>query len=190
MLRVVQRGAARSKAIVQALHNYSRGDEQRPRELSLARSVDDTLDLLRHHLRNVRVDKQIDPDLRITGFPGQIDQVFMNLITNAAQAVGEREPGGTIRIAAAARGDDVEITVSDDGPGIPAEVIPRIFDPFFTTKDVGEGSGLGLSIVHGIVDRHGGRIEVQSRIGEGTTFRITLPAHGPQKGPPGGDQTT
>jgi signal transduction histidine kinase len=190
MLRVVQRGAARSKAIVQALHNYSRGDEQRPRELSLARSVDDTLDLLRHHLRNVRVDKQIDPDLRITGFPGQIDQVFMNLITNAAQAVGERVPGGTIRVAAAARADDVEITVSDDGPGIAAEVIPRIFDPFFTTKDVGEGSGLGLSIVHGIVDRHGGRIEVQSRIGEGTTFRITLPARGPQKGPPIGDQST
>ena len=190
MLRVVQRGAARSKAIVQALHNYSRGDEQRPRELSLARSVDDTLDLLRHHLRNVRVEKQIDPDLRITGFPGQIDQVFMNLITNAAQAVGEREPSGTIRVAAAARADDVEITVSDDGPGIAAEVIPRIFDPFFTTKDVGEGSGLGLSIVHGIVDRHGGRIEVQSRMGEGTTFRITLPARGPQKGPPIGDQST
>ena len=74
------------------------------------------------------------------------------------------------------RDGEVEITVSDDGPGIPADVIPRIFDPFFTTKDVGEGSGLGLSIVHGIVDRHGGRIEVQSRIGEGTTFRIVLPA--------------
>ncbi|HVZ86540.1 MAG TPA: ATP-binding protein [Polyangia bacterium] len=176
MLSVVRRGAARSKAIVQALHNYSRGDEQRPRELSLARSVDDTVDLLRHHLRHVKVEKQIDPELRITGFPGQIDQVFMNLITNAAQAVGTREQGGTVRVMAAARTDDVEITVSDDGPGIAAEVLPRIFDPFFTTKDVGEGSGLGLSIVHGIVDRHGGRIEVESTVGEGTTFRITLPA--------------
>jgi signal transduction histidine kinase len=180
MLRVVQRGAARSKAIVQALHNYSRGDEQRPRELVLARSVDDALDLLRHHLRQVRVEKQIAPDLRICGFPGQIDQVFMNLITNAAQAVGDR--GGTIRIAAVEHADEVEIVVSDDGPGIAADVLPRIFDPFFTTKDVGEGSGLGLSIVHGIVDRHGGRIEVQSRTGEGTTFRITLPAQ--PKGPP------
>ncbi len=99
----------------------------------------------------------------------------MNLVTNAAQAIGERERGGTIHIAASSRNGEIEITIADDGPGIPPEVIPRIFDPFFTTKDVGEGSGLGLSIVHGIVDRHGGRIEVQSRVGEGTTFRIVLP---------------
>ena len=175
MLRVVQRGAARTKAIVQALHNYSRGDEQRPRELVVARSVDDTLDLLRHRLRNVRVEKDIDPELRLNGFPGQIDQVFMNLISNAAQALGTRDSGGTIRIAARKQAEDVEITVADDGPGIPADVIPKIFDPFFTTKDVGEGSGLGLSIVHGIVDRHGGRIMVESQVGTGTTFRIVLP---------------
>ncbi|HXJ19636.1 MAG TPA: ATP-binding protein [Polyangia bacterium] len=174
MLRVVRRGAARTKAIVQALHNYSRGDEQRPRELSLARSVDDTVDLLRHHLRDVKIQKDIDPELKITGFPGQIDQVFMNLITNAAQALAGRS-AATIQIAAARRDANVEIAVTDNGPGIPPDVLPRIFDPFFTTKDVGEGSGLGLSIVHGIVDRHGGHIEVESRVGEGTTFRITLP---------------
>jgi signal transduction histidine kinase len=176
MLRVVQRGASRSKAIVQALHNYSRGDQQSPQDLVLARSIDDTLDLLRHRLRNVRVEKKVEPGLRVRGFAGQIDQVLMNLITNAAQAIGERERGGTIHIAAARAGGEVEIAISDDGPGIPSDVIPRIFDPFFTTKDVGEGSGLGLSIVHGIVDRHGGRIDVKSRVGEGTTFRVFLPA--------------
>jgi signal transduction histidine kinase len=176
MLRVVERGAARSKAIVQALHNYSRGDEETPRELNLARSVDDTLDLLRHRLTNVRVEKEIETGLRVRGFAGQIDQVFMNLITNAAQAIGARERGGTIRVAVARAGEDVEISIADDGPGIPPEVIPRIFDPFFTTKDVGEGSGLGLSIVHGIIERHGGKIRVDSRVGDGTTFRITLPA--------------
>ncbi len=175
MLRVVQRGATRSKAIVQALHNYSRGDEQRPRELSLARSLDDTVDLVRHHLRDVQIEKSVDPELRITGFPGQIDQVFMNLITNAAQAMSAAGRAGKIRVAARREGDQVDITVSDDGPGIPPEVIPRIFDPFFTTKDVGQGSGLGLSIVHGIVDRHGGRIQVESQVGQGTTFRIKLP---------------
>ncbi len=72
-------------------------------------------------------------------------------------------------------GADAQITVTDDGPGIPAEVLPRIFDPFFTTKDVGEGSGLGLSIVHGIIERHGGRIRAESRPGEGTVFRVWLP---------------
>ena len=146
---------------------------------SLARSVDDTLDLLRHRLRNVRVEKQIDPELRLHGFPGQIDQVFMNLITNAAQAVGDaRQRRHDPHRGAQTQADDVEITVADDGPGIPPDVIPKIFDPFFTTKDVGEGSGLGLSIVHGIVDRHGGRIMVESQVGEGTTFRIVLPGRG------------
>jgi signal transduction histidine kinase len=175
---VVQRGAARSKAIVQALHNYSRGDDEIPRELNLTRSVDDTLDLLRHRLQNVRVEKQIDADLRVNGFAGQIDQVFMNLITNAAQAIGDRPQGGTIRVVAGHGDGQVDIAISDDGPGIPPEVIRRIFDPFFTTKDVGEGSGLGLSIVHGIIERHGGRIRVESRVGEGTTFRISLPMAG------------
>ncbi|MDB4982966.1 MAG: integral rane sensor signal transduction histidine kinase, partial [Myxococcales bacterium] len=179
MLSVVQRGAARTKAIVQALHNYSRGDEVKPRDLVLARSIDDTLDLLRHRLKNIRVEKQIDPGLRLPGFAGQIDQVFMNLITNAAQAIGDRPRGGTIHIAAARSDGEVEVTVADDGPGIPPEVISRIFDPFFTTKDVGEGSGLGLSIVHGIIERHGGHITVQSRVGEGTTFRVMLPARAP-----------
>jgi signal transduction histidine kinase len=151
----------------------------KPRDLVLARSIDDTLDLLRHRLKNIRVEKQIDPGLRLPGFAGQIDQVFMNLITNAAQAIGDRPRGGTIHIAAARSDGEVEVTVADDGPGIPPEVISRIFDPFFTTKDVGEGSGLGLSIVHGIIERHGGHITVQSRVGEGTTFRVMLPARAP-----------
>ena len=175
MLAVIQRGAARSKAIVQALHNYSRGDDEQPREVNLARSVDDTLDLLRHRLKNVRVEKAVDPSLRVTGFPGQIDQVVMNLLTNAAQAIGDRDGGGTIRVVAQPDGDVAVLTISDDGPGIPAEVLPRIFDPFFTTKDVGEGSGLGLSIVHGIIERHGGRITVESPPGQGATFTIRLP---------------
>jgi signal transduction histidine kinase len=176
MLTVVQRGAARTKAIVQALHNYSRGDDAVQREVNLARSVDDSLDLLRHRLRNVQVKKEVDPNVRILGLPGQIDQVLMNLITNAAQALGD--DGGTIRVTAATRGAQVLVTVEDDGPGIPAEILPRIFDPFFTTKDVGEGSGLGLSIVHGIVERHGGHIDVQSAAGKGTTFSLTFPRFG------------
>jgi signal transduction histidine kinase len=176
ILAVVQRGAARTKSIVQALHGYARGDESVEREVVLARSVEDTLGLLQHRLRHVQVVKDVDPEVRIRGFPGQIDQVLMNLLTNAAQAMGER--GGTIRIGAQSRDAHVLLTVSDDGPGIPADVLPRIFDPFFTTKDVGEGSGLGLSIVHGIVERHGGQIDVHSEPGQGTIFTISFPRPG------------
>ncbi|MES1205021.1 MAG: ATP-binding protein [Pseudomonadota bacterium] len=144
MLAVIQRGATRSKAIVQALHNYSRGDDEQPREVNLARSVDDTVDLLRHRLKDVRIERHIDSALRVVGFPGQIDQVLMNLVTNAAQAIGGRAGGGTIGISTQAQDDLAILTVTDDGPGIPPELLPRIFDPFFTTKDVGEGSGLGF----------------------------------------------
>ncbi len=173
MLSVISRGAARTKNIVQALHNYSRADESATREVSLGRSVDDSLDLLRHRLRHVKIEKDVDAGARINGFPGQIDQVLMNLLTNAAQSMGER--GGTIRIGARAEDGVVVVTVADEGPGIPAEILPRIFDPFFTTKEVGEGSGLGLSIVHGIVERHRGRIDVDSVPGRGTTFRLEFP---------------
>jgi signal transduction histidine kinase len=173
ILAVVQRGAARTKAIVQALHGYARGDDSIQREVNLARSVDETLGLLQHRLRNVKVVKDVEPKVRILGFPGQVDQVLMNLLTNAAQAIGEK--GGTISVAAHNQDTRVLLTVADDGPGIPKDVLPRIFDPFFTTKDVGEGSGLGLSIVHGIIERHGGRIDVESEPGRGTKFSLSFP---------------
>ena len=124
----------------------------------------------------MQIIKEVDPDVRVRGFPGQIDQVLMNLLTNAAQAMGDR--GGTIRVSTQSRDGRVLLIVSDDGPGIPADVLPRIFDPFFTTKDVGEGSGLGLSIVHGIIERHGGQIDVDSKPGQGTTFTVSFPRPG------------
>jgi signal transduction histidine kinase len=175
MLATVKRGAQRTKAIVQALHNYSRGDTETLKDVNLLRSLDDTLDLLRHRLTKIEVVKDIEPAARVTGFAGQIDQVLMNLLTNAVQAIGDAP--GTIRIGLHRRANDVVLSVADTGKGIPPEVLPRIFDPFFTTKDVGEGAGLGLSIVHGIVERHGGRIEVDSQPGQGTTFRVVLPVH-------------
>jgi signal transduction histidine kinase len=180
MLAVIKRGAARTKAIVQALHNYSRSEESVQREVNLGRCLEDCLDLLRHRLDGIEVVRAIDPDARILGYTGQIDQVLMNLITNAAQALQD-DPGRgagarrTIEVGARAEGDGVALWVKDDGPGIPPEILPRIFDPFFTTKDVGAGSGLGLSIVHGIVERHGGTITVDTRTGVGSTFRMRFP---------------
>jgi signal transduction histidine kinase len=175
MVRVVQRGAQRTKAIVTALHNYSRTDDDKVVEFDLNRSLDDSLELLRHLLKgNVRVERRYGEVGRIRGHAGQLGQVFMNLFTNAIQAMAGRDDAA-LTIATAVVGDHVEVKVTDTGPGIPTEVVPRIFDPFFTTKDVGEGTGLGLSIVHELVARHSGTIEVETEVGKGTTFTVTLP---------------
>jgi CheY-like chemotaxis protein len=109
---------------------------------------------------------------------GQLGQVFVNLLVNAAQAIGASHGGGPGEIVIRTWTDDggrAVVEVSDSGPGIPAAVQRRIFDPFFTTKAVGEGSGLGLSISHAIVQSHGGQISVESRPGRGATFRVALP---------------
>jgi signal transduction histidine kinase len=178
MLRVVQRGAQRTKAIVQALHNYSRTDDESVVEVDLNRSLEDSLELLRHLLKqSIQVEREYGAVGRIRGHAGQLNQVFMNLLTNAAQAVAGRDRA-TIWVATYESPGGVTIEVRDNGAGIPPEVLPRIFDPFFTTKDVGEGSGLGLSIVHGIVERHGGTIEVDSTPEVGTRFRVHLPRGG------------
>jgi signal transduction histidine kinase len=175
MVRVVQRGAQRTKAIVSALHNYSRTDDESIVDFDIDRSIDDSLELLRHILKgNVTVAKKYNNPGRVRGHAGQINQVFMNLLTNAAQALAGRE-SATITIETTGDADGVEVKIIDNGPGIPPEVLPRIWDPFFTTKDVGEGTGLGLSIVHELVERHGGTIDCATKVGEGTTFTVKLP---------------
>ena len=175
MVKVVQRGAQRTKAIVSALHNYSRTDDESVVDFDIDRSIDDSLELLRHLLKqNVTVEKRYANPGRVRGHAGQINQVFMNLLTNAAQALAGREHA-TITIETRGDANNVEVKIADNGPGIPADVLPRIWDPFFTTKDVGEGTGLGLSIVHELVERHGGSIECDTRVGDGTTFTVRLP---------------
>jgi signal transduction histidine kinase len=175
MIRVIQRGAQRTKDIVQALHNYSRTDDEKVVDFELNRALDDSLELLRHLLKqHIAVERDYADVGRIRGHAGQLNQVFMNLLTNAAQALSGQE-GAIIRIETGVVEGGVVIHIRDNGPGIPPDVLPRIFDPFFTTKDVGEGTGLGLSIVHGLVERHGGAIEVDSKLGVGTTFTVTLP---------------
>jgi signal transduction histidine kinase len=96
----------------------------------------------------------------------------MNLLVNAAHAIEER---GTITIRSGCQGEEVWVTVTDTGKGIAPEHLKKIFDPFFTTKPIGKGTGLGLSLSYGIIQKHHGRIEVQSEVGKGTTFRVCLP---------------
>jgi PAS domain S-box-containing protein len=114
--------------------------------------------------------------VRLRCRPSQLDQVFMNLMLNAIQA---GRPGVTLTVRTGGSGSEGWAEIEDDGPGIPAENLPRIFEPFFSTRPIGEGTGLGLSVAHGIVHGHGGRIEVKSRVGVGTTFRVVLPLDGP-----------
>ena len=110
----------------------------------------------------------------VAGDRGQLRQAFLNLVLNALQAM---PAGGTLRLESEALGGQLRIRFADSGQGIPAENLERIFNPFFTTRQ--EGTGLGLAITHRIVQGHGGRIEVQSRLGEGTTFTVVLPVENP-----------
>ena len=115
----------------------------------------------------------------VPGYPMQLKQVFMNLLVNAFQAieeaVGTSGETGTISLSTERIDDEVVVSIRDTGVGIAPEHLDRIFDPFFTTKNVGTGTGLGLSTSFGIVQRHGGTLSVESRVGRGTVFRLRLP---------------
>ena len=112
---------------------------------------------------------------RVRCHAGQLNQVFLNLLMNACDAIGDR---GRIAVRTRTEDGQVRLEFEDDGPGIPGEVRDRIFEPFFTTKPVGQGTGLGLSLTHGIIERHGGRIWVESGQQTGTRFVIELPVAG------------
>lgn len=123
--------------------------------------------------RNARIDVVAAEPVRVRATDTQIEQVVSNLILNALQAMPK---GGTVRVSTLKEGDYGCIVVEDEGHGIAADDLPRIFDPFFTTKDVGEGTGLGLSVSYGIVQDHGGSIAVTSELGRGSRFAVKLPA--------------
>ena len=108
--------------------------------------------------------------------PFQLNQVFMNLLVNASQAI---ETQGTVWVRTGYDDQWLWVEVQDTGKGIPPEHLTQIFDPFFTTKPVGKGTGLGLSLAYGIVQKHGGRIDVSSVVGQGSTFRVWIPRHPP-----------
>jgi two-component system NtrC family sensor kinase len=123
-------------------------------------------------LTNFKVDIAADL-LPVSGDPGQLQQAVIALATNALDAMGD---SGVLAIAARNDGDKVVVEVSDNGVGITPENLPKIFEPFFTTKEIGRGTGLGLAVCYGILTEHGGTLDVQSTVGAGTTFTITLSA--------------
>lgn len=159
--------------LVVNLKNFSRVDRKKTENVSLNQSLDSTLVIAKNAIKyKAEVVKHYGNIPAVSCAPSQINQVFLNLLVNAAQAIDEQ---GTITLTTTKRGEFVDVIVEDTGKGIPADVLPKIFDPFFTTKPVGEGTGLGLAIAYQIVEQHGGSIKVDSTVGKGTRFTVSLP---------------
>jgi nitrogen-specific signal transduction histidine kinase/ActR/RegA family two-component response regulator len=190
MLREARSGAERVSVIVRELRSFSRADGDTRRNVDLGAVVKSAIKIAGHEIRyRARVSTSFEPVGSVCANESRLEQVVLNLLLNAAQAMPEaRAETNEIRVVVRpdAEGRAV-LEVADNGAGIPPEVLPRIFDPFFTTKANGVGTGLGLSICHGIVASLGGQITVHSEASDGTTFRVVLPttnaedteAHGP-----------
>jgi two-component system NtrC family sensor kinase len=169
-----QDGSQRVKSIVENLRDFSHVGKGKSEFADINKGIQSTLNIVWNELKyKAEVIKEYGDIPQIECLPQQLNQVFMNLLINAAQAITTH---GQIRIRTYQEGKNVIIEISDTGVGIPKEMIPRIFEPFFTTKEVGQGTGLGLSVAYGIVQKHNGKIEVESEANKGTTFRVILPS--------------
>jgi PAS domain S-box-containing protein len=177
-LEMTHRQARRAARIVQNLLEFSRPASPQKKAIDLNSIIDRTLQLHEHSLRrnSVAATFQPVPDLPVViGDANQLIQVFLNLISNAEQAIKEVRSSGQVKIRLGKLGNRVFVTVQDDGPGIKPETLPKLFDPFFTTKRPGGGTGLGLSICMSIIREHGGNIEAESVAESGAAFTVYLP---------------
>ncbi len=177
VLREAAMGANRVRQIVSDLKMFSRAEEDTPTAVNLQNVLESALTIARAELRSrARVVRDFQEVPPVEGSEGRFGQVFLNLLINAAQAIPQGQPErNEIRVTLRAEQEHVHVEVTDTGAGIPPEMRSRIFDPFFTTKPVGEGTGLGLFVCQGIVARFGGEISMESEVGKGTTFRVSLP---------------
>jgi len=175
-------GTGQMAEIIGNLKDFSRLDRSKVTSFNLNDGLNSTLLLAKHLLKNITVNRRFGEIPAVICSPSQINQVFLNLITNAAQAMEDGK--GAITLTTRRDGDGVAVEVADSGKGIPPEVLPKIFDPFFTTKEAGKGTGLGLSISYKIIQQHGGRINVESQPGAGTRFTLWLPLQPPAETAP------
>ncbi len=190
VLQSIQIGSERIRQIVLSLRNFSRLDESEFKAVDLHEGIENTLLILQHRLKAkpefpaIKVVKHYSQLPLVECYPGQINQVFMNLLTNGIDGLEESQQTqpGTIWISTQMTADNhVQIAIADNGCGIPETVRSRIFDPFFTTKPIGKGTGMGLSISYKIViEKHHGKIWCDSTLGEGTKFVIEIPVHQPE----------
>jgi len=172
----------RAASVVKNLLSFARSHTLSAQPLDINAVVSQVLSLraYEHRVNNIEVVTHFAPNLpEIIADRFQMQQVFLNIVLNAEQAMIESKGRGNLTVTTELSGDIIRVAFADNGPGIPADIINRIFDPFFTTKEVGKGTGLGLSICYGIVTKQGGRIFAQSQPGQGATFIIELPRTAP-----------
>ncbi|KPA11943.1 integral membrane sensor signal transduction histidine kinase [Candidatus Magnetomorum sp. HK-1] len=176
LLTEAEKQVDRAKDTIKALLEFSRETTYKPVMVNFKALIDKTVRLIKGEVpTNVKLDINLSDDIQLFVDPQRIQQVLINLILNGVHAMEEKGGMLGIRLCTDTRKTEICFKVHDTGKGIPATHLSKIFDPFFTTKDVGKGSGLGLSVTHGIIEQHGGRIEVDSKVNEGTTFSVFLP---------------
>jgi two-component system NtrC family sensor kinase len=178
MLNTIATQVERAGTTVANLLDFTRRDESSFEEVSVNAILNRTMNLVGNEisLNNIQLETDLGNNIpRVMGNAHNLQQVFLNLFLNAIQAMPD---GGILTVRSYIDNGVVKIEVSDTGVGIPAENLDKIFDPFFTTKEIGKGTGLGLSVSYGIIKKHRGHVEVQSEVGRGTTFSVTLPPSG------------
>ena len=178
ILGCMENGAARTSEIIRGLRTFSRLDEDDLKEADINDGLRSTVVVLGPQFRDmVDVEYDLAELPRVECYPGKLNQLFMNLLNNAAHAAKQRHgnTGGIVGITSRLEGETVRVSITDNGMGMDENVQARLFEPFFTTKNVGEGTGLGLSIAQGIAQKHQGSITLESVVGQGTTFTLTLP---------------
>jgi signal transduction histidine kinase len=177
MLTAVTRGADRIRTLAQRLLAFSRPGREEMVPLAPNDVIERSLELCQYQIASGRVQlkKELADDLpRVLGVSNQLEMALINLVINAVHAMAEN--GGTLTVTSSRRGSEVEITVTDEGPGVPDDIRGRLFEPFVTTKPEGKGTGLGLSTVLMVLERHRGHVDFTTEQGRGTTFVVRVPA--------------
>jgi signal transduction histidine kinase len=173
LIESIKNGTNRTTEIVRGLRTFSRLDEDILKMADIHEGLDSTLILLHNKYKNrIEILKNYGKLPLIECYPGQLNQVFMNILSNAVDAIDEK---GTITISTSISSSSIQISIKDTGQGIPENIREKIFDPFFTTKGIGKGTGLGLSISQSIIEKHKGSIDIKSKVGKGSEFIIVLP---------------
>ena len=179
LLKGINEGASRTAEIVKGLRVFSRLDEDDLKKADINEGLDSTIVIVNHLLNgSIEIEKNYSGIPLVECFPGKLNQVFLNLMSNAIHAIDQRwkgEPGGKLSLGTWNDESSVFISVKDNGMGMDENTKKKLFEPFFTTKDVGEGTGLGLSIAYNTVRKHNGSIEVNAVVNEGSEFIIRIP---------------